>query len=83
MTVFFDGSTTPPATVHDTDIHFTFVLEGTMTLKAKGEADRDLSAGDAFVIPPGMAAQYADCSPDLELLEATLPAGFTTTVTTL
>lgn len=79
----FDGSTTPPATMHDTDIHFTFVLEGTMTLKARGEADRDLSAGDAFVIPPGMAAQYADCSPDLELLEATLPAGFTTTVTTL
>jgi hypothetical protein len=30
-----------------------------------------------------MAAQYADCSADLELLEATLPAGFTTTVTTL
>jgi hypothetical protein len=35
------------------------------------------------VIPPGMAAQYTDCSADLELLEATLPAGFTTTVTTL
>jgi quercetin dioxygenase-like cupin family protein len=69
--------------VHDTDIHFTFVLEGTMTLRAKGQPDKDLSPGDAFVIPPGMAAQYADCSADLELLEATLPAGFTTTVTTL
>jgi quercetin dioxygenase-like cupin family protein len=78
----FDGGT-PPATVHDTDIHFTFVLEGTMTLRAKGQPDKDLSPGDAFVIPPGMAAQYADCSADLELLEATLPAGFTTTVTTL
>ena len=54
-----------------------------MTLKAKGEPDRQLAAGDAFVIPPGQAAQYADCSTDLELLEATLPAGFTTTVTTL
>jgi quercetin dioxygenase-like cupin family protein len=78
----FDGGT-PPATVHDTDIHFTFVLEGTMTLRAKGQPDKDLSPGDAFVIPPGMAAQYADCSADLELLEATLPAEFTTTVTTL
>jgi quercetin dioxygenase-like cupin family protein len=54
-----------------------------MTLRAKGQPDKDLSPGDAFVIPPGMAAQYADCSADLELLEATLPAGFTTTVTTL
>mgnify|MGYP006201912197 CR=1 FL=1 len=69
--------------VHDTDIHFTFVLEGTMTLKAKGEPDRTLSAGDALVLPPGLAAQYSDCSADLELLEATLPAGFTTTVTSL
>ncbi len=73
----------PPATIHDTDIHFTFVLEGTMTLRAKGQPDKDLSAGDAFVIPPGMAAQYCDCSADLELLEATLPADFTTVVTTL
>ena len=71
----------PPATIHDTDIHFTFVLEGTMTLRAKGQPDKDLSAGDAFVIPPGMAAQYADCSENLEILEATLPAGFTTVVT--
>lgn len=73
----------PPATLHDTDIHFTFVLEGTMTLRAKGQPDKDLSAGDAFVIPPGLAAQYTDCSDDLEILEATLPAGFTTTVTSL
>lgn len=78
----FDG-TPPPATIHDTDIHFSFVLEGSLTLRAAGQPDRDLSAGDAFVIPPGMAAQYCDCSADLELLEATLPAGFTTTVTTL
>lgn len=75
----FDG-TPPPATVHDTDIHFTFVLEGQMVLRAEGEPDRDLSAGDAFVIPPGLAAQYRDCSTDLELLEATLPAGFSTRV---
>jgi uncharacterized protein YjlB len=49
-------------------------------LRAEGQPDRDLSAGDAFVIPPGLAAQYRDCSPDLELLEATLPAGFSTRV---
>jgi quercetin dioxygenase-like cupin family protein len=75
----FDGGT-PPATRHDSDIHFTFVMEGSMTLHAEGQPDRALAPGDAFVIPPGMAARYGDCSPDLELLEASLPGGFRTTV---
>ncbi len=75
----FDGGV-PPATRHDSDIHFTFVMEGAMVLQAEGQPDRALAPGDAFVIPPGMAARYADCSPDLELLEASLPGGFRTTV---
>ncbi|MFT5625571.1 MAG: quercetin dioxygenase-like cupin family protein, partial [Lentimonas sp.] len=32
-----------------------------------------LSAGDAFVIPPGMPTLYAEASDDLELLEVALP----------
>ena len=71
---------TPPASRHDADIHFTFVMDGTMTLTAEGEADRDLQKGDAFVIPPQMAAQYKDCSDDLELLEVALRGDFTTTL---
>ncbi len=77
--VRMDGSgATPPASRHDSDIHFTFVMEGGMKLRADGQPDRDLSPGDAFVLPPGMVAQYVDCSPDLELLEASLPGNFRT-----
>lgn len=75
----FEGGV-PPATRHDSDIHFTFVTEGAMVLIAEGQPDRALVPGDAFVIPPGMAARYADCSSDLELLEASLPGGFATVV---
>ncbi len=69
----FDGWHT-----HDADIHFTFVLEGEMTLSAQGENDRRLTAGDAFVIPPAFKTRYTDLSADLELLEVTLPAQFET-----
>lgn len=58
---------------HDADIHFTFVLEGTMRLDGEGRDPFDLTAGDAFVIPPGYRTRYADPSPDIELLEVTLP----------
>lgn len=67
-------------TAHDTDIHFTFVLDGTMTLNATGQPNRDLSAGDAFVIPPGLGVSYENCSADLELLEASLPGKFNTEI---
>jgi len=77
----FDGGT-PPGSRHDTDIHFTFVLEGSLRLEADGQEARMLNPGDAFVIPPGLSAQYCDCSDDLELLEASLPGSFTTTFQT-
>jgi quercetin dioxygenase-like cupin family protein len=74
-----DGQTPPPSK-HDADIHFTFVMEGSMTLTAEGQDPRDLQPGDAFVIPPGMVAQYTNCSSDLELLEAALRGDFATTL---
>ena len=55
------------------DIHFTFVMSGSLTLEGEGQAPHALEAGDAFVLPPGMTARYAGASPDLELLEVTLP----------
>lgn len=73
----FEGGMAAPST-HDADIHFTFVMEGKMTLTAEGQAVRELSAGDAFVIPPGMVTRYAECSDDLELLEVALRGDFTT-----
>ena len=67
-----------PASRHDADIHFTFVMEGTLRLEADGQEPRDLAAGDAFVIPPGMIARYAACSQDMELLEVALRGDFGT-----
>ena len=64
---------------HDSDIHFSFVMQGGLTLEGEGQAAQALSAGDAFVIPPGMATRYADATDDLELLEVTLPGQVTIT----
>jgi quercetin dioxygenase-like cupin family protein len=63
---------------HDADIHFTFVMEGAMTLEGDGKDPYRLTPGDAFVIPPGMKTRYADPTSDLELLEVTLPGVFAT-----
>lgn len=65
---------------HEGDILFTFVMSGQMRLEGEGKDPFDLSAGDAFVIPPGMATRYADPSQDLELLEVALPAPVVTHV---
>ena len=73
------GGTDGPMARHDCDIHFSFVRAGEMTLESEGEAPVRLSAGDAFVIPPGMAKRYAECSDDLEVLEVALAADFETT----
>lgn len=66
---------------HDADIHFTFVMKGTMVLEGEGREPYALEVGDAFVIPPGMKTRYADPSADIELLEVTLPGAFKTKVT--
>jgi quercetin dioxygenase-like cupin family protein len=67
-------------TKHAGDILFTFVMSGTMTLEGEGHDAVPLSAGDAFVIPPGLATRYADATPDLELLEVSLPGNPITTL---
>ncbi|MGB3278449.1 MAG: cupin domain-containing protein [Pseudorhodobacter sp.] len=67
-----------PATKHDTDILFTYVMSGEMTLRGEGKNPYRLTMGDAFVIPPGMVTQYSHASQDLQLLEVTLPGNFKT-----
>ena len=74
------GTTVPAVTRHDADILFNFVLEGTMTLTGEGHAPVSLTAGDAVVVPPGVATQYGAPSADLELLEVSLPGVFGTVV---
>ncbi len=71
---------TPPWTSHHGDILFGYVLSGGFTLEAEGRAPSSLAAGDAFVIPPGLATRYGDCAPELELLEVALPGEFPTRI---
>ncbi len=68
-----------PWTRHEGDILFTFVLSGEMTLEGEGKEPHRLSPGDAFVIPPGLATRYSATTPDLELLEVSLPGNPVTT----
>lgn len=72
------GSGAPKWASHDADIHFTFVMEGAVTLEAEGHAPQTLTPGDAFVIPPDLPTKYSDPSDDLELLEVSLPGLFST-----
>ena len=72
------GQGDPVWAKHNADIHFTFVMTGTMTLEGEGKDPYTLEPGDAFVIPPGMATRYAAPSDDIELLEVSLPGNFTT-----
>lgn len=64
---------TSQITSHKTDILFTFVMDGAMTFQSSGRDSQDLTAGDAFVIPPDTPTGYTNCSSDLELLEVALP----------
>lgn len=72
------GQGDPVWSKHDADIHFTFVLEGEMTLEGEGKEPYRLTAGDAFVIPRQMMTRYSDPSDDIALLEVSLPGLFTT-----
>lgn len=72
------GDGAPEWAAHDSDILFTFVMEGTMELQGEGRDPYTLEAGDAFVVPPGMKVRYAAPSDDLELLEVSLPGVFNT-----
>jgi quercetin dioxygenase-like cupin family protein len=65
---------------HESDILFSFVMDGRMVLEGEGKAPFALEAGDAFVIPPGMSVRYSDVSEDTEILEVSLPGIFQTTL---
>jgi len=61
-------------TSHASDILFTFVLAGRVTLDGEGQGAHALEEGDAYVVPPGLTIVLSEASPDLELLEVSLPA---------
>lgn len=62
----------PAPFAHDADILFAHVIAGGLTLAAAGRDPFALTAGDAFVIPPGLSVTFAGPAPDLELLLVTL-----------
>ncbi|WP_170417789.1 cupin domain-containing protein [Ruegeria atlantica] len=72
------GQGDPEWASHDTDIHFSFIMTGEVTLEGEGRDPYRLEQGDAFVIPPGMRTKLSDPSDDVELLEVTLPGVFNT-----
>ncbi len=65
---------------HNSDILFTFVMQGQLALKAEHQSSQFLEAGDAFVIPPFLNHQLSHPSKDLELLEVALPGNFETII---
>ena len=67
------GQGEPVFAAHTADIMFGFVMSGGMTLKACGEQEHLLQAGDAFVVPPDMQVMWDAASEDLEVLEVALP----------
>lgn len=73
------GAGDPVWTKHDSDILFTFVMEGALTLEGEAKDPCRLEPGDAFVIPPGLLTRYSAPTEDIELLEVSLPGRFTTT----
>lgn len=67
-------------TSHTTDILFTFILEGSLTLAVMDEREQTLKLGDAFVMPPDRKSRLTHFSEDLEFLEISLPGEFKTVV---
>ena len=72
------GASPAQVTSHSSDILFAFVLSGSMTLTGEGQGAHALVEGDAFVIPPSLKTSMTGASPDLQLLEVSLPAEFET-----
>lgn len=74
------GSIDGVDTSHTSDILFTFVLSGQVTLRSEQQGEHSLVEGDAFVVPPRMRTVLKNASTDLQLLEVSLPAHFETVV---
>lgn len=72
--------TAEAVTSHTSDILFTFVLTGSVTVNGEDQGAHALGEGDAYVIPPGLKTSLTGASADLELLEVSLPAAFETRI---
>lgn len=59
---------------HDAELHFGFVLAGSVSLEFEGEPALRLASADAVTIPAGERHRWREASEDFELLEVSLPA---------
>jgi mannose-6-phosphate isomerase-like protein (cupin superfamily) len=66
------GATSTSLARHDGELLLMFVLVGGATVETDGQRIA-LMRADSIVVPPGQPFRLADCSPDLELLEVTVP----------
>lgn len=66
------GASTPMSH-HDAELVFWYVIGGTAALRLRDAVDEPLEPDDAVAVPAGLDHALTRCSPDLELLEVTLP----------
>lgn len=64
---------------HELDFQLVYILQGWISFDYDGVGEVRLEAGDCVHQPPGIHHAVLGHSPDLELLEVTSPADFTTT----
>jgi quercetin dioxygenase-like cupin family protein len=66
------GAAETPREIHDRELQFFFVLDGSATLACEGL--HQVSPGDAVTIPAGLPYKLSGCADSLSLLEVSLPA---------
>ncbi len=66
------------AHVHDLDFQMIYVLKGWIRFIYEGQGEHTFHAGDCCLQPAGIVHDEIGCSDDLEVLEITSPAEYTT-----
>ncbi|HID67084.1 MAG TPA: cupin domain-containing protein [Roseibacterium sp.] len=64
---------------HDLDFQLVYVTKGWVVFEYEGEGEHMLREGSCVLQPPGIHHREVRHSDDMELIEITSPAGFTTT----
>ena len=64
---------------HDLDFQMVYVTRGWVVFEYEGEGEHLLRAGSCVLQPPGIRHREVRHSDDMELVEITSPAEFTTT----
>lgn len=68
------GAPSPTSRTPNGELAFSFVLDGSASLRCAGRDPASVESGDAFVIPAGVPYELTGCTSDLELLDVTVPA---------